>query len=291
MKFMFIIVVVGVIALVFTSRFVQAQIELGRGEVVNLYFQDDYETILECLNSKEWDINEEWNAEDLDAVLLCLDGMGEIIDGDLGVIDEPEENNDYFGEDETEESYNYSGEDESDVSLDDQKAEWECLDPDEWGLTIASSDRYEITFECPDPDEDFSVAPPDYWREEWGIREIIPMISINWDSFRLGDVSDIEFINVFDEFGAVSFWSDDDTDAEHEMGLLLKWIYEHQSMLTDEEIMNEAGVIFAISVDFDTGYCDYWEHGTSSFCQTAIFYMDEILYQQLDDFIWDYVTQ
>ena len=134
-----------------------------------------------------------------------------------------------------------------------------------------------------DSDVDFFVAPPDHWDEEWGTLEILSMADVDWNAFSAGNTSGIDFVLIFGVFGAGYF-----DDTNNEAGLILNWIYEHREELTDIEITNEVGTIFAVSVEFETGSCS-WENGNQQFCQKVIFYMDEELYQELDDFIWSYI--
>ena len=134
-----------------------------------------------------------------------------------------------------------------------------------------------------DSDEDFFVAPPNYWNEEWGTLEILSMADVDWNDFSAGNSNGIELIHIYDEFGAMSF---DVTNSA--AGLLLNWVYEHREELTDVEFANEVGTIFAVAVEFETGSCS-WVNGNQQFCQRVIFYMDEALYLKLDDFIWSYI--
>jgi len=276
---------VGIFVSIYRNGVARAQIDFGMDMPILIEFDGDYEAILACLNSKEWDIEDEWVVEDLGKILACVDGMWQVVaDGTDDLTDSMIEDRTEPIDEESEKNLNDVQEDKQTDDWDAEK--WECLDDFDFDLTIDQSDYFEIIlgeWECFDPDEDIFIAPPGHWNEEWGTLEILSMADVDWEVFRSGDVAEIESIHLYNSnFGTGSFWDEPDL-----MGAILQWIYAHQGELTDEEFANEVGAVFAVSVDLETGMCDFWEHGSDRFCQTIIFYITEALYQELDMFIWD----
>ena len=328
----FIAVGIGILGLIYAGGFVQAQIGLGRNERVHVDFQADYEEILACLNEKEWGMNQappegiliddseeeidepleddleeitedliteleerdedleddlvinlegqewEWTAKDLDAILACLDGMGQLIENDSNVLIEPEEEMNDDSEEELNDNSEEEMNDDSEKELNDNSEEEMSNDLEE-----------EVYLEI-------------------GFMGMIPFEDLNWDAFRVGDASDLVFVDIIEHNWESLFHFQ---PSEPEISGILNWLYEHQDAFTSEgpvyfefpeeitdeafnRLIDEEGIIWLprqVRIGTQVDACSYdkeytpWTEGIGHYCET-IFYMDDDLFERLYDFAW-----
>ena len=270
-----VVAIIGAITLIYTSRLVQAEIDISENEPFMVEFHGDHEAILACLNSKEWDVAVEWTVEDLTSILACVDGMWQIVgDDDLDVVDELDENDQgAIADDSEEEMYDDSEEEMYDGS------EEEMYDDSEEEVYL-----------------------------EIGFMGMIPFEDLNWDAFRDGDASDLVFVEIIQHNWESMFHFQ---PSDPEIARLLNWFYEHQDAFTSEEpvyfefpeemtdeefnrLIDEEGIIWMprqIRIGTKVDACPYeqeyapWTEGIGYYCET-IFFMDDDLFERLDEFAW-----
>jgi len=245
-------IIIGAIMLAFTARLVQAQIDFGGNDPIMIEFHGDYEEVLACLNSKEWDIAEEWTVQDLATLLSCVDGMWQFTDGEPDVIDDSDEIDEEF---------------------------------DDWDNDSEEGVYLRIGFMGMIPFEDLNW---DAFRDgDASDLVFVQIIEYNWEGMFHFQSSEPEIAQILrwlyehrDSFTSeepVLFeFPDEMTDEEF-------------NRLIDEEgaIWMPREIRIGTKVDacpYDQEHAP-WTEGIGYYCET-IFYMDDELFERLYDFAW-----